>query len=157
MIGSRIARRVWTSFPRVSLAAPVKGVWDSIQRSLFPRRVPLILQMTDLECGAACLAMILNFHGRKTKIFECRECLGVGTDGVTAQGIAKEARRFGLRVRAYSVSLNDLKYVLLPAIAHWNFNHFVVVERWSPKRVVIVDPAVGRRKLTAAEIGRAHV
>ena len=74
-----------------------------------------------------------------------------GTDGVTAQGIAKEARRFGLRVRAYSVSLNDFKYVPLPAIAQWNFNHFVVVERWSHERVVIVDPAVGRRKLTAAE------
>jgi ATP-binding cassette subfamily B protein len=107
--------------------------------------------MTDLECGAACLAMILNFYGRKTRISECRECLGVGTDGVTAHVIAKEARRFGLRVRAYSVSLNDLKYVPLPAMAHWNFNHFVIVERWSHKRVVIADPAVGRRKLTAAE------
>jgi ATP-binding cassette, subfamily B, bacterial len=151
MIGSRIARGVWALFPRVGFATRVRGVWDSIQRSLFPRRVPLIMQMTALECGAACLAMILNFHGRKTRISECRECLGVGTDGVTAHVIAKEARRFGLRVRAYSVSLNDLKYVPLPAIAHWNFNHFAVVERWSHKRVAVVDPAVGRRKLTAAE------
>jgi len=93
MIGSRIAREIWASFPRVGFATRVRGVWDSIQRSLFPRRVPLILQMTALECGAACLAMILNFHGRKTRISECRECLGVGTDGVTAQVIAKEARR----------------------------------------------------------------
>jgi ATP-binding cassette, subfamily B, bacterial len=151
MIGSRIARRVWTSFLRVGCASLVRGMWDSIRKLLFPCRVPIITQMSRLECGAACLAVILNFHGRKTRISECRECLGVGTDGVTAHIIAKEARRFGLRVRAYSVSLNDFKYLPLPAIAHWNFNHFVVVERWSPKRVVIVDPAVGRRKLTAAE------
>jgi ATP-binding cassette subfamily B protein len=107
--------------------------------------------MTNLECGAACLAMILNFHGRKTRISECREYLGIVTDGVGADMIAKEARRFGLRVRAYSITLDDFKYVPLPAIVHWNFNHFIVVERWSPKHVAIVDPALGRRKLTAAE------
>jgi ATP-binding cassette, subfamily B, bacterial len=124
---------------------------DSIQKRIFPRRVPVITQMSDLECGAACLAMILSFHGRNTKISECREYLGVGTDGVKADMIAKEARRFGLRVRAYSVSLGDFKYIPLPAIAHWDFNHFVVVERWSHRRATIVDPALGRRKLTATE------
>ncbi len=151
MIGSGIARRVWASFLRVGFGPLIRGMWESIQRPLSPRRVPLIIQMTALECGAACLAMILNFHGRKTSVSECRECLGVGTDGVKAPVIVKEARRFGLRVRAYSVSLNDFKYVPLPAVAHWNFNHFVIVERWSPKRVAIVDPALGRRRLTPAE------
>jgi ATP-binding cassette, subfamily B, bacterial len=151
MIGSGIARRVWTSFPRVSFGPLVRGMWESIPRPISRRRVPLITQMTNLECSAACLAMILNFHGRKTRISECREYLGTGTDGVRADMIAKEARRFGLRVRAYSVSLGDFKYLPLPAIVHWNFNHFIVVERWSPKRVAIVDPALGRRHLTAAE------
>jgi ATP-binding cassette subfamily B protein len=151
MIGSRIARGVWASFPRVSFRPFARDVWDSIKRPISPRRVPLITQMTNLECGAACLAMILNFHGRKTIISECREYLGIGTDGVSADMIAKEARRFGLRVRAYSVSLGDFKYVPLPAIVHWDFKHFVVVERWSPKRVAIVDPALGRRHLTSAE------
>jgi ATP-binding cassette subfamily B protein len=151
MIGSGIASRAWASFPRVSFRLLIRGMWESIQRPISRQRVPLITQMTDLECGAACLAMILNFHGRKTRVSECREYLGVGADGVRADMIAKEARRFGLRVRAYSVTLDDFKYIPLPAIVHWNFNHFIVVERWSPKRVAIVDPALGRRKLTAAE------
>jgi ATP-binding cassette subfamily B protein len=151
MIGSRIARRVWAAFSRVSFRPLIRGMWEPIKRPISRRRVPLITQMTGLECGAACLAMILNFHGRKTRISECREYLGIGTDGVRADMIAKEARRFGLRVRAYSVPLDDFKYIPLPAIVHWNFNHFIVVERWSPKSVAIVDPALGRRKLTAAE------
>jgi HlyB family type I secretion system ABC transporter len=151
MIGLQIAKKVLASCPRVSFGPLIRSMWESIQRPLSPRRVPLIIQMTELECGAACLAMILNFHGRKTRVSECREYLGAGTDGVKADLIAKEARRFGLRVRAYSVSLNDFKYVPLPAVAHWNFNHFVVVERWSPKRVAIVNPALGRRRLTPAE------
>jgi ATP-binding cassette, subfamily B, bacterial len=151
MIGLRIAKKVQASCPRVGLRSLVKGIWDSIQKPLFPHRVPLITQMSALECGAACLAMILNFHGRKTRISECREHLAIGTDGVRADMIVKEARRFGLRVRAYSVPLNDFKYVPLPAIVHWDFNHFVVVERWSPKYIAIVDPALGRRHLTPAE------
>jgi ATP-binding cassette, subfamily B, bacterial len=151
MIGSRITGRVWTSFPRAGCGPLVRGMLDSIRNLLFPRRVPIITQMSSLECGAACLAMILNFYGRKTRISECREYLGAGTDGVKAETIAKEARRFGLRVRAYSVPLDDFKYVPLPAIAHWNFNHFIVVECWSSKRVAIVDPASGRLHLTPAE------
>jgi ATP-binding cassette, subfamily B, bacterial len=149
MIGSAIARRVWASFLRLSFRPLIRGMCESIQRPISRRRIPLITQMTDLECGAACLAMILNFHGRKTRISECREYLGIGA--VRADVIAKEARRFGLRVRAYSVPLSDFKYIPLPAIVHWNFNHFVVVERWSSKRVAIVDPASGRRRLTPAE------
>ncbi len=113
-----------------------------------PRRVPVILQLSAVECGAACLAMILSYYGRKTEVAECREYCGVGRDGLTAQTIAQAARQYGLRVKAYSAELEDFKYVALPAIAHWNFNHFIVIERWSPKGVGIVDPAVGRLWLT---------
>jgi ATP-binding cassette, subfamily B, bacterial len=148
---ARIARRAWPSFPRIGFRSQMRGIWASVRKFLFPRRVPLITQMSQFECGSACLAMILSFHGRKTRVSECREYLGAGTDGVKADIIAKEARRFGLRVRAYSVPLGDFQYLPLPAIVHWNFNHFVVVEHWSPKRILIADPALGRRKLTPAE------
>lgn len=126
-----------------------------IARQLVPRRVPLVRQLSALECGAACLAMILGYHGRPTRVDECREPLGVGRDGVTARAIASAARHFGLRVKAFSLDIGDFKHVQLPAIAHWNFNHFVVVERWSPQRVTIVDPAAGRRSLTPAEFDAA--
>lgn len=115
-------------------------------------RVPVQLQLTAVECGAACLAMILSYHGRHTRIAECRTLMGIGRDGVTAETIAKAARLFGLRVKAYSIEdLTDFRYIQLPAIAHWGFEHFVVVEHWSAKEVEIVDPGVGRRRLTVKQ------
>ncbi len=113
--------------------------------------VPVLLQLNAVECGAACLAMVLNHHGRKTRVAECRAVCGVGRDGVTAQELAKAARSYGLRVKAFSLEPADIKHIHGPAIAHWEFNHFVVVEQWSPRRVDIVDPASGRRRLTAEE------
>jgi HlyB family type I secretion system ABC transporter len=115
------------------------------------RRVPVLLQMSSVECGAACLAMILSYFGRKTRVADCRECLSVGRDGLTAEAIAKEARNLGLRVKAYSLEPAKFNQVPLPVIVHWNFKHFIVVERWSPKWVAVVDPASGRRRLTAQE------
>ncbi len=114
-------------------------------------RVPVLLQMSAVECGAACLAMILSFHGRGTRVAECSTLLGVGRDGLTARAIAEGARIFGLRVRAYSLNPADFARVTLPAVVHWEFNHFLVVERWRPERVDVVDPGSGRRRLTAAE------
>ena len=70
-----------------------------------PRRVPVVLQMNSVECGAACLAMILRYFGHQASLAECRVQCESGRDGVTAQTIAAAARRYGLRVRALSVEL----------------------------------------------------
>ncbi len=115
------------------------------------RRVPVIMQMGVTECGAACLAMILSYFGRKTEVVELSESCGVGRDGLTAKTITKSARHYGLRVKAFSLEPSQFKLVPLPAIAHWNFSHFVVVERWSPQTVEIIDPAIGRRRLASEE------
>lgn len=123
--------------------------WRQWRRRAFPRRVPLILQLNETECGAACLAMILSYFGRKTQVAECRSLLDVSRDGVTAQALAREARNFGLIVRAFSVEPADLRHLPLPAILFWEFNHFVVLERWSAHQTDIVDPAIGRRRLSA--------
>lgn len=109
--------------------------------------------MTAVDCAAACLAMVLGYFGRRASLSECREVLGLGRDGVTARGLARAGRTLGLRVKAYSLEPAALKDLPLPAIVFWNFNHFLVVERWTPKRVTVVDPAVGRQSLTAAEFG----
>jgi ATP-binding cassette subfamily B protein len=123
----------------------------SIRAHLPSRRVPVLLQLNAGECGAACLAMILNYYGRKVRVAECREVCGVGRNGLTALTISKGARFFGLRVKGFSLEPPDFRYVPFPAIVHWEFNHFVIVERWSSKWVEIVDPAIGRRTLTATE------
>lgn len=115
------------------------------------RRVPEIRQMTAVECGAACVAMILNYYGYATGAGEVLARCGVGRDGLTALEIVRVARLYGLRVRTVSLDLDDFRFVSLPAIVHWEFNHFLVVERWSRARVEVVDPALGRRTLTPAE------
>lgn len=131
----------------------LKGRMGSVRR---PRRVPVRLQLSATECGAACLAMILSYYGRMTRVSECREMSGVGRDGLTAETIVRSARQFGLRVRAYSVQdMSLFRFIPLPAIVHWKFNHFVVLERWTPHEVELVDPANGRRTLSAAEF-EAH-
>lgn len=120
--------------------------------SLRRRRVPVILQMTEMECGAAALAMVESYHGRETRLDELRLLLEGGRDGVTAQAIAQQARDHGLMVRVFSVEPDVLQHLPLPAILFWEFNHFVVLERWTPEWVHIVDPALGRRRLSAEEL-----
>jgi ATP-binding cassette, subfamily B, bacterial len=123
---------------------------------LFRHRVPVRLQLSALECGAACLAMILSYFDRPTQVAECRNLMGIGRDGATAETIAKAARTFGLRMKAYAVEdLADFRYVPLPAIAHWNFEHFVVIERWSPQQIEIIDPGSGRRRLNPIQFEAA--
>jgi ATP-binding cassette subfamily B protein len=151
---TRPAQAVQAWFHRCSPWLNWRPIWSAVRQamaSLPRRRVPVVLQLSAVECGAACLAMILGFYGRKTPISECREYLDTGRDGATALAIAKAARHYGLRVKAFSLEPADFKYLRLPAIAHWNFNHFVVVERWSPRAVDLVDPAEGRRRLMAEE------
>ncbi|MBV9211982.1 MAG: peptidase domain-containing ABC transporter [Acidobacteria bacterium] len=139
-----------TKVKKVAASGRIKSLWETLAR-VRGGRVPVVLQMSEVECGAACLAMILGYHGRQTSISELREGCAVGRDGVTAQAMAKVARECGLRAKGYSIEPADFKLIPLPAVAHWEFNHFVVVERWTPNRVEIVDPANGRRTVTAEE------
>lgn len=119
-------------------------------RSFF-RRVPVLLQMNATECGAACLAMMLNYYRRKISIAEVGEHCRTGRDGLSALNIVQAARDYGLRVRAVTLRENDFRTIRLPAIVHWEFNHFIVIERWSPHGVDVVDPALGRRHMKSEE------
>jgi ATP-binding cassette, subfamily B, bacterial len=122
----------------------------------FHQRVPIVQQFSNNECGLACLVMILNYYGKHISLSECRQECAIGRDGTTAETLARVAHSYGLRVKAFSVqNLDALKSIPYPAIAHWDFNHFVVVERWSPKnRVEVIDPALGRRYLTHDEFNK---
>ncbi len=118
------------------------------------KRVPVLLQMTQHECGAACLAMVLSYYGHETTISDCRAYVTTGRDGLTARAIAQAGRELNLRVRAFSMQPDGLADIALPAIIHWEFNHFVVLEQWREKDVTIVDPAVGRRRLSHEEFNK---
>jgi ATP-binding cassette, subfamily B, bacterial len=143
-----------TASAKQEQSSPAATSSEAAQRQHFwpgKRRVPIQHQVSAVECGAACLAMMLSYYGRKTSIAEVREQCGLGRDGLSALSIVKAARKYGLRVRALSLQESDLGFVTLPAIVHWEFNHFIIVERWSPKGVTVVDPARGRRRLSIKE------
>ena len=115
-------------------------------------RVPEIRADSELECGAACLAMVLGFYGRETSLIDAHERCNVGRDGATAVDIANAARGYGLRVNPYSLDLDQLEDIRCPAILHWGFRHFVVLEKWDGHKAEIVDPALGREEVDPGEL-----
>lgn len=106
-------------------------------------KVPVIMQMEALECGAACLAMILAYHGKWLPLEKVRVDCGVSRDGSNLKDISDAANAYGLEVSAYRCGLDDVKTLTFPAIIHWNFNHFVVLNGFKKNKAVINDPARG--------------
>ena len=130
----------------------------TVRRSLRPaqRRVPFIQQLGADDCGATCLAMVLAAHGVHDVAAECRTLCGAGRDGVRLTTLAAVARRYGLEPRMARVAASDVHTVPLPVIAHWRASHFVVVERCSTASVTVVDPAIGRRSMSADEFAASY-
>src|SRR5215510_3982743 len=119
------------------------------------RQIPWVQQTHTTDCGAACLTMILHYLGRAQRFEEVRDRMGSGRDGVTARGILEGARQFGLRGRGIRLDLQDLDYLTPGTILHWQFRHFVVFEKATQSAVFILDPAIGRRRVTMPEFSRS--
>src|SRR5690606_34949145 len=119
------------------------------------RRIRVMQQMETSECGLACLAMVLDYHGHSRTLAEMRSVCGSSRDGHSAFELLSAARRLGLDGRGVSTSLAGLAALKRPAILHWSFNHFVVLEDFRRGRAVIVDPASGRRRVSQQELDRS--
>ncbi|HLM45797.1 MAG TPA: ABC transporter transmembrane domain-containing protein, partial [Myxococcaceae bacterium] len=111
-------------------------------------RVPVVRQLSEIECGAACLAMVLGYHGKPTRLEEVRQVMGAARDGVSALDILRTARSFGLCGRGVSIDEECLSFLPQGTILHWQFSHFVIFERVSRGYVYMVDPGQGRRRVT---------
>ena len=120
------------------------------------RRVPVVLQMSAADCGAACLTMIGCYWGGRLSLTACQRLMGSSANGVTALMIAQAARQMGLKVQAFRHSASGLAQANLPAILHWQGTHFVVLESWRGERVTVVDPALGRRTLTPDDLAAGY-
>ncbi len=105
-------------------------------------KMPMVMQMESVECGAASLTMILAHYGKWLPLEEVRAACGVSRDGSSAKDIVLAARNYGLKAEGYQVSPEDLEG-MQPAIIHWNFNHFVVFRGFKNGNACLNDPNAG--------------
>jgi ATP-binding cassette subfamily B protein RaxB len=122
----------------------------------FGRRVPMILQSEAPECGIACVAMIASYHGLRTDLSAMRLRLAPSMKGMTLQHIAAIADSLKMSFRGVQAPLTALGKLQLPAILHWDMNHFVVLTHAKGNRVTVLDPARGKRVLALDEVSRHY-
>ena len=107
-------------------------------------KVPIVMQLEALECGAASLTMILAYYGKWIPLEQVRSDCGVSRDGSNAKNILRAARSYGLVAQGYRYETEMLrKNGKFPCIVHWNFNHFVVLNGFKGNKAVLNDPARG--------------
>ena len=113
-------------------------------------------QLGLADCAAACVSMALAYHGRHVPLPELREATGTGRGGADAGGILAAAGQYGLEARAVKASVDDLAILPRASVLHWDFDHFVVLEKVTRHAVVVVDPASGRRTVPLAAFGASY-
>ncbi len=119
-------------------------------------RVPVVMQLEVLECGAAALAMIMAYYGKWVPLEEVRLACGVSRDGSNARNIYLAAQHYGFDVRAMQMSPDALKESgRFPCILHWNLNHFVVLDGFRGKYACLNDPARGKVRVSLEEFDRS--
>ena len=118
------------------------------------RPVPVILQTEAAECGLACLAMVLGYHGVITDLATLRARYAVSLKGMTLTTLAKMAGDEKLGFRAVRLELADLAKLRLPAILHWDLNHFVVLKSVKADALVVHDPNIGERHYSLTEVSK---
>lgn len=119
-------------------------------------RFPFFLQNSASECGLACLAMVAAFHEPSTNLDALRERTGTRPRGMTLAGIADTAADCGFICRGLACSLPALDQVRLPAIAHWDLDHFVVITRVHRRWIEVADPASGMQRIPLKEAEKRY-
>ena len=118
------------------------------------KRLPVLLQTEAAECGLACLCMVATYWGHNIDIASMRRRFSVSLKGVTLKGLMAMAQGLSLQTRPLKLDMQHLPELKLPAILHWDLNHFVVLRSVTDKYAVIHDPSVGTRRLPLAEFAK---
>ena len=119
-------------------------------------KVPVIMQMEALECGAACLAMILAYYGKWVPLEQVRLDCGVSRDGSKMKNVYLAGVHYGLEAHGYKMEIEGLKKnAVFPCIIHWEFNHFVVLDGFRGDKAVINDPARGKVSVSMEQFDRS--
>ncbi|VEP15091.1 Peptidase C39 [Hyella patelloides LEGE 07179] len=131
-------------FPNPSLK--ISHFWQRVIR-----RYPFYSQQSASDCGAACLVMIGRYWGKKFSVSRLRDIANVDRNGASLKGLVAAAESIGFTTRPVKASLNKLAEQSLPAIAHWQGKHYIVVYQIIKDRVIVCDPAIGQRSLSHDE------
>ncbi len=115
------------------------------------RKYPALMQLSETDCGAACTAMIMRYYGKHVSINRLRDLVNVSRDGATLYSVAEGAERLGFHTRGIRANYESLIKANLPAIAHWEGFHYIVLYEATPERVVVADPARGLIKMSREE------
>jgi HlyB family type I secretion system ABC transporter len=115
------------------------------------QRYPYYAQQSGADCGCACLVMIGNYWGKRFSINRLGDMTNVNRSGASLKAIASAAESLGFATRSVKATLDKLAEQSLPAIAHWEGKHFIVVYEINKKHVVVGDPAIGQRTFTHKE------
>jgi ATP-binding cassette subfamily B protein len=134
---------------RAYFPSPAQRLGHWIGQSL--RRYPFFEQQSASDCGAAGLVMIARYWGKRISVNRLREMANVNRDGASLKGLITAAENIGLSTRPVKATLEGLVKQPLPAIAHWEGKHFVVIWKITAKQVIIGDPAIGQLTLSRAE------
>jgi ATP-binding cassette subfamily B protein len=134
---------------RTYFPSPAQRLGHWIGQSL--RRYPFFEQQSASDCGAAGLVMIARYWGKRISVNRLRELANVNRDGASLKGLITAAENIGLSTRPVKATLEGLVKQTLPAIAHWEGKHFVVIWKITAKQVIIGDPAIGQLTLSRAE------
>jgi HlyB family type I secretion system ABC transporter len=136
---------LWNRFPALGRLGQKIGL----------RSIPVLQQLHATECGAASLAMVLGYFGKRISVSTVRDGLGITRDGTDSLAILEAARGWGLRGRGIKIDIDALQFLPTATILHWDFDHFVVFDRVTKKGVAIIDPASGRRLIPFEEVRRS--
>ena len=127
----------------------VNHFWQQISQ-----RYPFFLQQSASDCGAACLVMAGRYWGKRFSINRLRDLASVDRNGASLNGLAGAAESIGFTTRMVTATLDKLAEQTLPAIAHWEGKHYVVVYKITRQRVIIADPALGQLTLSREEFNK---
>lgn len=116
------------------------------------KKINPVLQTTATDCGLACMAMVLQTHGSLINLEGLRKSVPPSAQGVSVVQLLSVANTFGLFARAVKVELDAIGDLKLPAIIHWNFNHYVVLEECDDESATIIDPSKGRMQVSLKQM-----
>ncbi len=118
------------------------------------RRLPQVLASEAAECGLACITMVARYHGHDVDLNGMRQRFALSLAGMSLRSLIGLADQLGFSSRPLRVELSALGKVQMPAILHWDLNHFVVLKSVSRNVAVIHDPAIGIRKLPLSDLSK---